>query len=255
LSAADDNTFCPVKRTSGSTDYADWNTFETSTSIPSSGTAGRIYASGNGYAERNGYTSFSEHAIGKAPSNQPLPVELYSFTANCLGEDNVKLMWVTASENNSSHFVIENSVNGVDWNVAGIVNAAGTSQETLEYEFAFRTHSSLNYVRLKQVDKDGEEVIYPEISVVCSSNYNTLVTIPNPSGNEFTAVFDSEINDSSIEIQLTDIQGRDIFSKRFNVSKGLNFIALEGQTWPAGVYYLKVTAADGKVQLIRHRIL
>lgn len=255
LSAADDNTFCPVKRTSGSTDFADWNTFETSTTIPSSGTSGRIYASGNGYAERNGYNSFSEHAIGKAPSNQPLPVELYSFTANCLGEDNVKLTWVTASEHNSSHFVVENSINGIDWNVSGVVNAAGTSQEILEYEFEFRTHSSLNYFRLKQVDKDGEEVIYPEISVVCSSNYNTLVTMPNPSGNEFTAVFDSEINDSSVEIQLTDIQGRDVFSKRFNVSKGLNFIVLESQTWPAGVYYLKVTAADGTVQLIRHRIL
>jgi hypothetical protein len=254
MTAADDNTFCAVKRPNNSTDYADWNTLESTTTIPSSGAAGRIYNSGTGYAERIGYTSFSEHAIGKSLSNQPLPVELHSFSANCSGEGNIKLTWVTASENNSSHFVIEHSGNGNDWEIAGVINAAGFSQQILEYEFDFRANSSLNYFRLKQIDIDGEVVAYPEIFVVCSPNYHGLVTIPNPSGNEFTVVYDSDVNTSSIEVQLTDIQGRYMYSKRFTVEKGLNFIALNGKDLPSGMYYLKVTSADGTVQLIRHRI-
>jgi hypothetical protein len=255
MTAADDNTFCAVKRPDNSTDYADWNTLESTTTIPSSGAAGRIYNGGTGYAERIGYTSFSEHAIGKTMSNQPLPVELHSFSANCSGEGNIKLAWVTASENNSSHFVIENSTNGNEWEVAGVLNAAGSSQQILEYEFEFRTHANLDYFRLKQVDMDGEVVTYPEISVVCSPSYHGLVTIPNPSGNEFTMVYDSNVNNSHIEVQLSDIQGRHMYSKRFNVSEGLNFIALNGKDWPSGMYYLKVTSSDGTVQLVRHRIL
>jgi hypothetical protein len=188
-------------------------------------------------------------------SNQPLPVELHSFSANCSGEGNIKLAWVTASENNSSHFVIENSTNGNEWEVAGVLNAAGSSQQILEYEFEFRTHANLDYFRLKQVDMDGEVVTYPEISVVCSPSYHGLVTIPNPSGNEFTMVYDSNVNNSHIEVQLSDIQGRHMYSKRFNVSEGLNFIALNGKDWPSGMYYLKVTSSDGTVQLVRHRIL
>ena len=68
LSTSDDNTFCAVKRPDNSTDYAQWDTYYASTTIPASNAAGRIYNSGNGYAERLGYTSFSEHAIGKSPA-------------------------------------------------------------------------------------------------------------------------------------------------------------------------------------------
>lgn len=51
LSASDDNMFCPVKRDEASVTYADFLTYDGTTAIPAAGAAGRIYNSGNGYAQ------------------------------------------------------------------------------------------------------------------------------------------------------------------------------------------------------------
>lgn len=57
-----DNMFFTLKRPNLSTDYADWNTFSSITSVPALNTPGRTVVSG--YAERGGLSSFSEFAIG-----------------------------------------------------------------------------------------------------------------------------------------------------------------------------------------------
>ncbi len=57
-----DNLFFTVKRAKASNDYADWNTFSSTTTVPALGASGRTLASG--YAKRSGLTSFSEFAVG-----------------------------------------------------------------------------------------------------------------------------------------------------------------------------------------------
>ena len=104
LSSADDFEFCVVKRANASTDYADWDAFDATTSIPSDNQGGRTYITydgfgmpiGSGYAQRTGYTSFSKFAIAKS-DNTPLPVQLISFTAKLKG-DKVELNWITLVE-------------------------------------------------------------------------------------------------------------------------------------------------------------
>jgi hypothetical protein len=254
LTAADDNTFCAVKRPDNSTDYTDWNTFSTTTTIPSSGAAGRIYNSGNGYAERLGYTSFSEHAIGKSPSNQPLPVGLSSFEVSCLEEGKVSVKWSTSTENNSSHFVVERSVNGTTWNVAGTVAASGYSQDLLNYELIDRIESSVSYYRLIQVDLDGEQTIYQPVSLLCNSLQMELVTLPNPSGQAFTILYNTGASETAVEVQISDAHGKSLFSKLHTVSEGVNVIEISDFTGVPGTYFVKITAADGTAKVVRHQI-
>jgi hypothetical protein len=254
LTAADDNTFCAVKRPDNSTDYADWNTFFTSTSIPAYGAAGRICNSGNGYAERLGYTSFSEHAIGKSPSNQPLPVGLSSFEVSCLEEGKVSVKWSTSTENNSSHFVVERSVNGNTWNVAGTVAASGYSQDVLNYEFLDRSESSVSYYRLVQVDLNGQETEYQPVSILCNSSELELVTLPNPSGQAFNIMYNALSAVSPVELQITDAQGKTLYSKSHAVSAGVNVFEITDFTVVPGTYFVKVTTTDGTAKVVRHQI-
>ena len=66
-------------------------------------------------------------------SGAPAPVELVAFDVKKKGSDNANISWTTASEINTSHFVVERSLDGEYWEAAGEVTAAGNSFETQNY--------------------------------------------------------------------------------------------------------------------------
>ena len=174
MSSADDNTFCPMKRNTGSSDYADWATFFASTTIPSSGASGRMYDSGNGYAQRLGYTSFSEHAIGKT-SFVVLPISLIMFDAKKQGQNNV-VFWSTITEENCDYYTIEKTVDGTSYEIVGKMNGGGNSSSLLEYSLVdYDVRKTLNYYRLKQTDTDGAEKISDIVSVDNRENTGKVV--------------------------------------------------------------------------------
>ncbi len=152
LSASSDNKFIVLKRPDNSTTFADYNTFESTTTIPAQNLAGRVFNSGNGYAQRLGFTSFSEFVIGSVPT--PLGVELGTFDLKC-DRDGYMLNYSTVSEINSSHFQISTSNNGYDYTVNSEVDAQGYSSSLIEYQI-FIAKGSYNYVQLKQFDFDGQ---------------------------------------------------------------------------------------------------
>lgn len=84
-----------------------------------------------------------------------LPVELTSFNVDLVQND-VHLRWVTASEQNCDHYVIEKSIDLNNWEVVTKVDGAGNSTQTLKY-FAIdrEPFNGTSYYRLVQVDTDG----------------------------------------------------------------------------------------------------
>lgn len=72
-----DNLFSIVKRPNLSVDYADWNSFETTTSIPANGLPGRIVSSG--FAQKNGFTQFSEFAIGTIDTSSTVSINTFEL--------------------------------------------------------------------------------------------------------------------------------------------------------------------------------
>ena len=84
-----------------------------------------------------------------------IPVTLLSFDAKLVNKV-VLLDWKTATESNSSHFEIERSINGYQFENIGRVKAAGNSNSITSYNFTDRLPvKGMNYYRLKQVDLDG----------------------------------------------------------------------------------------------------
>ncbi len=86
-----------------------------------------------------------------------LPIVLTSFTCED-GPGLIYLDWITASEINNDHFVIERSSDAENYSVLTTVPGKGTSSQPTEY-FLADTHPlpGVNYYRLSQVDKDGHE--------------------------------------------------------------------------------------------------
>ena len=49
-----------------------------------------------------------------------LPLTLISFTASSIGGGYTNLNWVTGSESNTSHFIVQRSTNAINWTDNGI---------------------------------------------------------------------------------------------------------------------------------------
>ncbi len=85
----------------------------------------------------------------------PLPIELVYFKATPKSKT-VILDWQTISEEDNQYFEILRSADGRSYQSVGIVEAAGNSQEAVNYQFVDSTPArGYNYYLLKQVDFDG----------------------------------------------------------------------------------------------------
>ncbi|MFT3885791.1 MAG: hypothetical protein QM724_10270 [Flavobacteriales bacterium] len=113
-----------------------------------------------------------------------LPVELLFLQAEPRTHA-VDLSWATTSERNSSHFVVERSRDARDFAPIGEVNAAGDSQQRIDYFFADAAPAKgINYYRLKQVDRDGSFHYSNVISAFFGDAPAQPLLIPNPATDE-----------------------------------------------------------------------
>lgn len=188
--------------------------------------------------------TFSPFAISEGTF--ALPVELISFNANCISNV-VKLTWETASEQNSSEFIVEGSENGILWNKLGDLPASGNSVSLITYEFNVASDISrtMNYYRLTQIDIDGNATQYGAISKNCnSSNQFDVIAMPNPTDGAFTLNIYSD-RSQEILIQLTNSDGKIISSELRENSAGSSnhYMNLEGIA--AGIYTLQVYHLNG----------
>jgi hypothetical protein len=233
-----DNKFCPVKRPGGSSDYNQWDTFQGTTLIPNAGSAGRTASSG--YAERLGYTSFSEHAIATTPGT--LPVKLSFFKANCTNKTQAEIKWQTLTERNSERFEIEKSLDGDIFNVIANIPAAGNSNNPINY--AYIDNLNLNettYYRLNQYDLDGTKNILEVKSINCENNTLDLnVVFPVPVVENLNATISSSYN-RLVKLEIYNAIGQVVYFNSLNIETGNNRVTLNNFEIANGAYLLKIS--------------
>jgi hypothetical protein len=113
-----------------------------------------------------------------------LPVELLNFSGY-KDEDGNVLEWSTASENNSSHFIVETSSDGISFNLLAEIPASGNSNQIIKYKAIHVDHpGGVNYYRLSQFDIDGKYEVYDPIAIDNTIIYGDLIRIVNVMGQE-----------------------------------------------------------------------
>jgi len=143
-----------------------------------------IFARANAWGEEWWMDNFELHEI----VNSSLPVELLYFN----GEEHPKynvLEWSTASELNASHYIINRSLDGVNWLQVGNVDASGNSTSTLKYSYVdFFTDYTINYYRLDQFDYDGKSKKYDIIVLDNRIKTKTIIKYTNLFGQEIDEI-------------------------------------------------------------------
>lgn len=130
------------------------------------------------YLEKSAIEAFSTWAI--AADNVVVPVELVFFEAEAVDNEIVFTSWQTASEINNSHFEVERSQNGSDFETIGRVEGEGTTTQTQNYDLTDeQPYEGTSYYRLKQVDIGGQYE-YSDIQQVYIEIETGIVLFPNP---------------------------------------------------------------------------
>lgn len=108
----------------------------------------------------------------------PLPVELLSFTGELVEENNVQLIWQTASEENNEYYTVKKSDNGIDYSFLTEVTAKGNSNVLSQYvTYDYNLSSGSYYYQLSQTDYDGSTKVVGVTTVKVGNTSNALEII------------------------------------------------------------------------------
>jgi hypothetical protein len=206
---------------------------------------------GINYVELSGIDGFSGGSFGTGTNPDcvgcsPLPITLTSFTAINNGANN-KILWETASEENTAWHVIEKSSDGIRFNDLGKVAAAGNSTSPKEYNMLDNTPFPMTYYRLRTVDLDGS-IGYSPIAAVKRyvSNFDLVEVFPNPTDNLINARLTSSGNEE-ISFKVVDALGRVVYQADKKLTSGSNTISIETSNFERAVYYLHITNSERNI--------
>jgi hypothetical protein len=183
------------------------------------------------------------------PDEEPLPVELTTFTAAAKNKT-VFLNWKTVTETNNYGFEVERCALSTErqaWNKIGFVSGNGNSSSDKEYSFTDKNisgGSKFNY-RLKQIDNDGtfEYSSSVEIEIVplqfeLSQNY------PNPFNPSTTIQFSLPVQ-TQLKINIYNMLGELIKTVSEGMyESGYYNITFDASELSSGTYIYRLESND-----------
>ena len=207
---------------------------------------GVLANTGNHSLSWAGATSFSSGT--GAEDGGPLPVELITFSVEQKPNGDKLISWITASEINSDYFVIERSIDGVNFIPIGQTKGAGNSNQIIYYNFIDQTQTiETNYYRLKQFDLDGS-YNYSNIISIESQDFIpqkfSFGVLPNPSNGQKIIIINTipTVKNNKINIRITGIHGQMMYSEIILTDEEGNFKhELNNMNWAPGSYLVTCT--------------
>lgn len=137
-----------------------------------------------------------------------LPVELLEFKGKEHSLFN-ELSWITATEENNSHFTLKRSVDGYNWEDIATISGAGNSSSENNYVYEDRNfeRGKLTYYSLFQTDFDGETEDLQQVVVISNGiSMPDVVKVLNMTGQEVPSDYEGlriiYYSDGSIEKKL-----------------------------------------------------
>ncbi len=168
-----------------------------------------------------------------------LPVELSSFTATAEGDEN-KIVWLTASENNTEFHIIQRSTMGSNrWMEVGRINAAGNANSINRYELMDPEPMLKSYYRLVTIDFDKTETISDVVFVERGSIGGEIDIYPNPATTTLNVDFTS-LSNEKVDVKLLDLTGRIVKTYFIDAVEGVNNVSIDLFRYTPGVYFVSL---------------
>jgi hypothetical protein len=183
-------------------------------------------------------------AVDASPLIQQ-PILFTLFNAKC---DNKKVLltWKTALEQNSSHFDIEQSEDGIHWSVIGSLPASGNSNSEKSYSFMDNNSVQNNYYRIVEFDLNGSPQFTSIIQSTCSVT-NTFKLWPNPVRDKAFINITTETA-SQVMINIFDSKGSLVKMQKDMILQGSNQLNVDMKPLTSGIYLISIDWNNGQMK-------
>ncbi|MDQ3019952.1 MAG: DNRLRE domain-containing protein [Bacteroidota bacterium] len=180
--------------------------------------------------------------------DNPLAVELSSFTSATNGR-NTTLDWTTSTEENNSGFEILRALNeNSDFTKIGFVTGNGTTKSQTNYFYEDRNLTSGRYkYRLKQIDYNGNFKYYElsnDVTIGVPDKFSLSQNYPNPFNPTTKINFDIP-QDGMVTLKVYDMTGREVKSlvSEFKIA-GYYSVDFSGNNLSSGAYFYKLESGN-----------
>ncbi len=185
--------------------------------------------------------SYNQPATGDVTLNylSTLPLTLLDFTVRKEG-DKANATWTTSNEVNTSHFELERSENGSQFQRLVTIPAVNTPGDHHYQCVDPLPLAGRNYYRLRMADIDGRYTYSPVVLIDMNKPQSTISSIyPNPAKDIVNITVTESRNDLSV--QLVSLEGKIFLTKQL-ATRGnyeLNMSKLS-----AGIYFIKTSYGE-----------
>jgi len=166
------------------------------------------------------------------------------------------LEWSTAVEEDSEFFFIERSIDGINFENVGQLDAAGTTYAGRKYHFLdVGVQSAKVLYRLKQTDHDGTTSFSDVTTIKKTLDNNFMVVRMNTTDvvKSFDITIDN-LEEGKMTYRVTNLQNEVIEKEEVNLTVGLNELVINTEGFSEGIYKVKLQMNDEVEVLVIQRV-
>jgi hypothetical protein len=168
-----------------------------------------------------------------------LPVTLTDFTAQKQDEQRVLLNWKAELEQDFSHYTIERSTNGFEWQWRGEVDGKGShSGYSFTDDCSDLNMPNLLFYRLAMLDLNGR-VAYSPIRSLQIGQKEQVQLYPNPTDGLLEIIWHERPSEATLQLRICSVQGQIT-----TLLLADNQTPIDLSAWPEGLYAVQLLA-DG----------
>lgn len=171
----------------------------------------------------------------------PLNISWNYFDAEDMNGYN-KLTWSLNAEVNCSHYEIEKSFDGVNFQSIGQVESNGTTANEVNYEYLdYYPGNDLTYYRITQVKVDGN-MDQSQIAMISQTNvidFGLIQAYPNPVNDNFSMKL-TVPNKGKVKLVVQSLDGTIVLSEDLFFDAGNNELIIPVEQFSSGMYIVNL---------------
>jgi hypothetical protein len=159
-----------------------------------------------------------------------------------------RLNWKVLGELNVSHYTVERSTNGIDFEPIGFVQSLGSTLEELNYSYDdYTSEMGMNYYQIRANKTNGTNTISQVIAIQSSTKkaLKIISTYPNPASEEFSVKLVSQKKED-ILVKIIGIDGKIYRQNTFAITEGVNILELQTEN-QKGIFFIEISSNSSGV--------
>lgn len=181
----------------------------------------------------------------------PLPLTLIAFNGQFANEDDVQLKWITENEINVRLFVVERSLDGINFTDVSQLSAKGINGSRSDYDLLDQhVKANLLYYRLRIIEHDVT-ISYSNIITLSRNKISKGSVSPNPVQQDGSVTLTySSLSNALVQIRIVNVSGQAVMVQKANLHTGENRVPVSLKGLAKGIYVLEIVGEGDSYKII-----